>query len=94
MEALTAKSCSLRIMGSGALALAQVAAGRSAGACLSAFEPTSHGAALLIVLEAGGAAFDSRGPITGFPSTGAPLLVAHPGVAEELHALWVVSAAS
>lgn len=88
LDGLAARSCALRIMGSGTLALAQVAAGRGVGACVSAFDPIDHGAAILLVLEAGGAVLTPSGPVDGFPERGAPVLVAHPAVADELAELW------
>ncbi len=94
LEALVARSCTLRIMGSGTLTLAQVAAGRGVGACVSAFNPIDHGAAVLIVQEAGGRVFEPGGPVTGFPPLGAPVLVAHPSVADELFAVWSASLGS
>lgn len=88
LEALADRSCTLRVMGSGTLTLAQVAAGRGAGACVSAFDPIDHGAAVLLVHEAGGVVLDRAGPVRGFPAVGEPVLVAHPDVAEELHGIW------
>jgi fructose-1,6-bisphosphatase/inositol monophosphatase family enzyme/glycerophosphoryl diester phosphodiesterase len=89
LDALAERSCTLRVLGSGTLTLAQVAAGRGAGACVSSFSPIDHGAAVLLVHEAGGVVFAPSGPVAGFPPAGSPVLVAHPAVAEELHALWV-----
>jgi myo-inositol-1(or 4)-monophosphatase/deoxyribonuclease-2 len=89
---LAARSCSLRVMGSGTLTLAQVAAGRGAGACVPVFDPIDHGAALLLVHEVGGVVMDLHGRVEhGFPALGAPVLVAHPDVADELHAIWTAA---
>jgi myo-inositol-1(or 4)-monophosphatase/deoxyribonuclease-2 len=88
LDALGAESCTLRVMGSGTLTLAQVAAGRGVGACVSSFNPVDHGAAVLIVQEAGGLVYGTDGPVAGFPTLGSPVLVAHPSVADELSTLW------
>ena len=89
LDALAARSCTLRVQGSGTLTIAQVAAGRGIGGCVSAFDPIDHGAAVLLVHEAGGVVMTIDGPVEGFPPVGAPFLVAHPGAADELHAVWV-----
>ncbi len=88
LDALAVRSCALRVLGSGTLTVAQVAAGRGIGACVSAFDPVDHGAAVLLVLEAGGVVHTLDGPVSGFPPLGVPFLVARPGVADELHAVW------
>jgi fructose-1,6-bisphosphatase/inositol monophosphatase family enzyme/glycerophosphoryl diester phosphodiesterase len=88
VDTLAARSCSVRVPGSGALTIAQVAAGRGIGACMPAFDPVDHGAAVLIVHEAGGVVLTLGGPVTEFPPIGAPFLVVHPGAADELFALW------
>jgi fructose-1,6-bisphosphatase/inositol monophosphatase family enzyme len=88
LAALGERSCTLRVLGSGTLTLAQVAAGRGVGACVSSFSPIDHGAAVLLVHEAGGMVFTPDGPVVGFPPVGSPVLVTHPDVAAELHTLW------
>jgi len=88
LEALADRSCTLRVQGSGTLTIAQVAAGRGIGGCVSAFDPVDHGAAVLLVHEAGGVVLTREGPVNGFPPVGEPFLVAHPGAADELHAVW------
>ncbi|MGU3410915.1 inositol monophosphatase family protein [Microbacterium sp. M1A1_1b] len=89
LDALAARSCTLRVQGSGTLTIAQVAAGRGIGGCVSSFNPVDHGAAVLLVHEAGGVVMTEDGPVSGFPELGAPFLVAHPGAADELHQVWV-----
>ncbi|MFJ3384256.1 MULTISPECIES: inositol monophosphatase family protein [unclassified Curtobacterium] len=91
LDALAARSCTLRVLGSGTLTIAQVAAGRGIGGCVSAFNPVDHGAAVLLVHEAGGVVMTADGPVDGFPPVGAPFLVAHPGAADDLHAVWVAA---
>ncbi|WP_144764353.1 inositol monophosphatase family protein [Curtobacterium sp. 9128] len=88
LDALASRSCTLRVQGSGTLTIAQVAAGRGIGGCVSSFDPVDHGAAVLLVHEAGGVVMTESGPVTGFPERGAPFLVAHPGAADELYAVW------
>jgi myo-inositol-1(or 4)-monophosphatase/deoxyribonuclease-2 len=88
LDALADRSCALRVLGSSTLTIAQVAAGRGIGACVSAFDPVDHGAAVLLVLEAGGVVRTLDGAVSGFPPLGVPFLVARPGVADELYAVW------
>jgi myo-inositol-1(or 4)-monophosphatase len=86
LEELSARYCTVRVMGSTALSLAQVAAGRAAGGMIGTYQAVDGMPALLIGLEAGALAFDDDGPVTGEPSGG--LLLAAPGAAEELHRIW------
>jgi len=89
LRALADRSCTLRIQGSGTLTIAQVAAGRGVGGCVGAFSAVDHGAAVLLVREAGGVVVTRSGTVAdGFPPDGEPFLVAHPGVADELSELW------
>ncbi|WIB00401.1 inositol monophosphatase family protein [Curtobacterium sp. MCBA15_012] len=89
LHALADRSCTLRIQGSGTLTIAQVAAGRGVGGCVGAFSPVDHGAAVLLVHEAGGVVVTRSGTVAdGFPPDGEPFLVAHPGVVDELGDLW------
>ncbi len=89
LDALADRSCTVRVQGSGTLTIAQVAAGRGIGACVPAFDPVDHGAAVLLVHEAGGVVLTRDGAVEGFPAVGEPFLVAHPGAADELHTVWV-----
>ncbi|MDM7887053.1 inositol monophosphatase family protein [Curtobacterium sp. RHCJP20] len=86
--ALAERSCAVRVMGSSTLTLAQVAAGRGVGGCVPSFDPVDHGAAVLLVHEAGGVVLTLDGPVDGFPRAGEPVLVAHPGAADELFTIW------
>lgn len=77
MAELAARHCTVRVMGSTALSLAQVAAGRSAATVIGEFHHVDGLPALLIATEAGAVALPER------PVYGEPLLLAAPGVAEE-----------
>ncbi|MCY0869061.1 MAG: inositol monophosphatase [Firmicutes bacterium] len=71
-----------RIMGSSALSVAHVAAGRAAGALLGGSHPIDIGAAMLIAREAGARAMDRYGESDRFPQGG--VAVAHPLFLDEL----------
>ncbi len=77
-----------RIMGSGTLTLAGVAAGWGQAAVIDAFSAVDHLAALLLVHEAGGVIRDAAGRDVVFPDAGTPILAAHPAVADEAYAIW------
>lgn len=91
METLLAeladRHCSTRMMGSSTLTLAQVALGRTVGAVIGSFSPIDHLAATLLCQRAGMSVLDEAGEPCPFPSAGG-VLVARPGVADELYALW------
>jgi myo-inositol-1(or 4)-monophosphatase len=84
---VSARHGATRIMGSCALALATVAAGRAAGAVLpghyNAWDVT---AGVLIAREAGAEVYDRAGPHDDVPMNG--LLVAAPKAADELWRCW------
>ncbi|OIJ69727.1 inositol monophosphatase [Streptomyces mangrovisoli] len=79
---LAARHCTVRVMGSTALSLVQVAAGRATAAAIGAYHPQDALPPLLIAREAGAIALPERPPYD------APLLLAAPGAAPEAHALW------
>ncbi|MGI8418258.1 MAG: inositol monophosphatase family protein, partial [Nakamurella sp.] len=87
IDELAARSCTARILGSSALTLLQVAAGRAAGAVISTFSPIDNLGSILAGLEAGAICLDSDGNATTGPATGGVLLAA-PNVAEELSSIW------
>lgn len=87
IDALAARSCTARILGSSALTLLQVAAGRAAGALISTFSPIDNLGSILAGLEAGAVCLDADGNATTGPATGGVLLAA-PNVADELSAIW------
>lgn len=77
--------CTARVMGSGTLAVACVGVGRAAGAVIGRFAPEDHLAAALICREAGAVVTDRHGTETTWPD--GPLVVAAPGVHEQLQGL-------
>ncbi|SNX62670.1 myo-inositol-1(or 4)-monophosphatase [Streptomyces sp. TLI_55] len=79
---LADRHCTARVMGSTALSLAQVAAGRATAAAIGSFHHVDGLPALLIAREAGAVA------VPELPSYGEPLLLAAPGVAAEALELW------
>ncbi|MFJ8108965.1 inositol monophosphatase family protein [Streptomyces sp. NPDC096132] len=89
MDALLAeladRHCTVRVMGSTALSLVQVAAGRATAAAIGEFHPVDGLPALLIAREAGAVALPE------LPAYDEPLLLSAPGVAEETAALWRAS---
>jgi len=80
VAALSAEGCVTRIMGSNALSLASVGAGRAAAAVLGRFSPIDCIAGLLVAREAG-ARVIARGD---WPAPGERVLCAAPGVAGAL----------
>lgn len=82
--------CTTRILGSSALTLLQVAAGRAAGAVIGRFSPIDNLASMLACVEAGGVCLDEHGAPTLGPADGGVLLAA-PGVADELLSAWQAS---
>lgn len=79
---LADRHCTVRVMGSTALSLAQVAAGRATAAAIGSFHHVDGLPALLIAREAGAVA------VPELPSYGDPLLLAAPGVAAEALEVW------
>ncbi|MFJ5264747.1 inositol monophosphatase family protein [Streptomyces sp. NPDC088387] len=79
---LSARHCTVRVMGSTALSLAQVAAGRASATAIGEFHPVDSLPALLVATEAGAVALPQR------PVYDEPLLIAAPGVAAEATELW------
>ncbi|MFJ8331576.1 inositol monophosphatase family protein [Streptomyces sp. NPDC094437] len=74
---LAARHCTVRVMGSTALSLAQVAAGRAVATAIGEFHHVDGLPALLIATEAGAVALPE------LPVYDQPLLLAAPGVAAE-----------
>lgn len=87
MQSLADAACTCRIMGSSALSLLQVGAGRAAGSTIAHYSPIDNIAAVLIGTEAGAVCLDEQGNPTTGPDAGGILLAA-PNVADELYALW------
>jgi fructose-1,6-bisphosphatase/inositol monophosphatase family enzyme len=85
---LADRHCTVRVMGSTALSLAQVAAGRATAAAIGGFHAVDGLPALLIAREAGAVALPE------LPSHNQPLLLVAPGAAEETADLWQRSGAA
>ncbi len=88
LERAGARHVTTRIMGSGTLTLAGIAAGWGQAAVIGRFSAVDHLAAVLLVREAGGVVWDDKGRSVAFPPPGTPVLAAHPAVADEAYALW------
>ncbi|MEV0179582.1 inositol monophosphatase [Streptomyces sp. NPDC050625] len=82
LAALSHRHCTTRVMGSTALSLSQVAAGRATAAAIGEFHAVDGLPAYLIGTEAGAVALP---PV---PAYDEPLLLSAPGVAEEMAELW------
>lgn len=88
MASLADDGCVTRIMGSNALSLASVGAGRVLATAIGAFGPIDCLAGILIAHEAGARVFSARDTLPLSPAVGEPVLCAAPGVAEQLRRLW------
>jgi len=88
LDRAAAAHVTLRVMGSGTMTLAGVAAGWGQAAVVNAFSPIDHLAALLLVHEAGGVVRDENGQATLFPEPGLGVMVAAPAVADQAFRLW------
>ena len=82
LAALAARHCTVRVMGSTALSLVQVAAGRATAAAIGEFHPVDGLPALLVATEAGAVAMPP------LPAYDEPLLLAAPQAAAEARELW------
>ncbi|MFJ5967072.1 inositol monophosphatase family protein [Streptomyces sp. NPDC093060] len=82
LTALSARHCTARVMGSTALSLAQVAAGRATVAAVGEFHAVDGLPAYLIAREAGAVALPQ------VPVYDEPLLLMAPGVVGEMAELW------
>lgn len=76
----------VRVLGSPALAIAQVALGHATAAVLHSYQEWDVAAALALAVEAGATVLDRRGAHSHFPLDG--LLVATPGVAHDVFGWW------
>ncbi|WBO66060.1 inositol monophosphatase family protein [Streptomyces camelliae] len=88
LSALSHRHCTTRVMGSTALSLSQVAAGRATAAAIGEFHAVDGLPAYLIAMEAGAVA------LPRLPVYNEPLLLAAPGVAAEMRELWEASRGS
>lgn len=87
LERLAADLCTTRIMGSSALSLVSVAAGRAAAGVIGEFNPIDLMAAVFIAAQAGADVRGQDGEPTLFPASGG-ILVAAPGVTERVWRAW------
>jgi myo-inositol-1(or 4)-monophosphatase len=76
----------VRVLGSAALAIAQVALGHAAAAVLHSYHEWDVAGAVALAIEAGAVVLDRHGEDAPLPVDG--LLVAAPGVAEEVLSWW------
>lgn len=93
VQGLAARQCSVRIMGSTALSLVNVAAGRVAGCVIGTYHAIDGLASSIIATQAGAVALDEDHNETVFPKQGG-ILVAAPGVADAIFELWRGSVSS
>jgi myo-inositol-1(or 4)-monophosphatase len=82
-----AAGCGIRVLGSAALAIAQVALGHAVAAVLPDYREWDVAAAVGLALEAGAVVLDRQGNPDPLPTGG--LLVAAPAAAAEVLAWWI-----
>lgn len=87
LRRLAGAHCTTRIMGSTALAVSSVAAGRAAGSVIGWYHAIDALAAAFIAQQAGAVSLDEAGKRTVFPEQGG-ILVAAPNVADVLWNAW------
>jgi myo-inositol-1(or 4)-monophosphatase len=81
----------VRVLGSAALAIAQVALGHASAAVLHSYHEWDVAGSVALALEAGAVVLDRHGEGTALPADG--LLVAAPSVAEQVLSWWQETAA-
>jgi myo-inositol-1(or 4)-monophosphatase len=86
IERAAAAHAGVRVLGSAALAVAQVALGHAAAAVLHSYHEWDVAGSVALAIEAGAVVLDRRGEGTALPVDG--LLVAAPSVAEEVLSWW------
>jgi myo-inositol-1(or 4)-monophosphatase len=82
----------VRVLGSAALSIAQVALGHAAAAVLHSYHEWDVAGSVALAIESGAVVLDRHGKDTALPTDG--LLVAAPGVADEVLAWWQEAAAT
>ncbi|MFD2080360.1 myo-inositol-1(or 4)-monophosphatase/deoxyribonuclease-2 [Actinopolymorpha cephalotaxi] len=87
LDRLAGQLCTTRIMGSSALSLVSVAAGRAAAGVIGAFNPIDLLAAVFVAGQAGADVRGEDGKRTLFPESGG-IMVAAPGVADQVWQSW------
>lgn len=89
IEQAASAHAGVRVLGSAALTVAQVALGHAAAAVLHSYHAWDVAGALALALEAGAVVLDRRGADATLPEDG--LLVAAPGVADEVLSWWLAT---
>ncbi|MGW5055449.1 inositol monophosphatase family protein [Actinokineospora sp. NPDC004072] len=89
IEQAAAAHAGVRVLGSAALAIAQVALGHAAAAVLHSYHAWDVAGSLAFALEAGAVVLDRSGGDAAMPMDG--LLVAAPGVAAQVLAWWLAT---
>ncbi|WP_026316929.1 inositol monophosphatase family protein [Actinokineospora enzanensis] len=91
IERAAAAHAGVRVLGSAALSVAQVALGHASAAVLHSYHEWDVAGAVALALESGAVVLDRRGEDAPLPVDG--LLVAAPGVAETVLSWWQETAA-
>jgi myo-inositol-1(or 4)-monophosphatase len=91
IERAAAAHTGVRVLGSAALSIAQVALGHASAAVLHSYHEWDVAGAVAMAIEAGAVVLDRRGEDSALPADG--LLVAAPGVADEVLSWWRETAA-
>jgi myo-inositol-1(or 4)-monophosphatase len=86
IERAAAAHAAVRVFGSAALAIAQVALGHAAAAVLHSYHEWDVAGSVALAIEAGAAVLDRHGEDAPLPVDG--LLVAAPGVADDVLSWW------
>lgn len=86
LEQAGAARAGVRVLGSAALSIAQVALGHASAAVLHSYHEWDVAGSMAFALEAGAVVLDRRGEGTALPGDG--VLVAAPGVADEVLGWW------
>lgn len=91
IERAAAAHAGVRVLGSAALSIAQVALGHAVAAVLHSYHEWDVAGSVALAIEAGAVVLDRRGAGTALPADG--LLVAAPSAAEDVLAWWQETAA-
>ncbi|HVV11064.1 inositol monophosphatase [Amycolatopsis sp.] len=86
IERAAAAHAGVRVLGSAALSIAQVALGHAVAAVLHSYHEWDVAGSVALAIEAGAVVLDRRGAGTALPADG--LLVAAPSAAEEVLSWW------
>ena len=91
IERAAAAHAGVRVLGSAALSVAQVALGHAGAAVLHSYHEWDVAGAVALAIESGAVVMDRHGEDTALPADG--LLVAAPGLAEVVLDWWQEAAA-